>query len=165
MNASAADQAELQTRRRLRNAMLLLLTALVAFIVLALVFWPQGAPAPQIDVADVAGLEFDFSPTSGGQPGWQGGANKLDVFADLINVLNSGRETKDHKCIDTGRIVLKLRDKRELHYGTLSGHDWNYYEFRAYGDRGYKVYRVAREEMAAALQKMGLDRLDEPRPE
>lgn len=165
MSETALPDAELATRRRLRNAMLLFFGVVAILVALAVAFWPQGDPSPVIALEDVAVIEFEFQQTSAGQTGMHGGASKPEFYGELIDVLSTGRESPDHKCADTGRILIKLRDGSELHYGTLSGHNERFYEFRAYDERRYKLYRVPRERMASALKKLGIATIDEPRPE
>ncbi len=157
--------AETNERRRLRRAMLLVLMAVVAIVVTGFVFWPQPAPAPELPVAEAIAVEIDLIPTAGGQPALMQRFDQPEVFKPLLEVFNTGREIADHRCPDTGHVAVHLRDGTQWHYGLLSGHDERYYHFRLYDGLKYRIFRVNRAAYADAMQRLGVDRIDDVRPE
>lgn len=158
-------EAEVDQRRRLRRAMLSLCAVLVAVATLAIYFWPEAALVPTLSADDVTTLELELTATSNGQLGFQQTYDRREAFELLVRVLNTGREIADHRCPDTGHVVARLRDGSERHYGLLSGHDERYYHFRLYDGLTYRVFRVDRPAYIEVMSKLGVDRVDEAKPE
>ena len=162
--AVPADQ-ETNERRRLRRAMLLVLAVSVAMAVLAYLLWPQAEPPRQLPIAEAISIEFDLIGTSGGQDPGAGREERREVFEPLLQVFNSGVEIPDHRCGDTGHVIVRMRDGSEWHYGLLSGHDQRYFHIRQYDGLRYRIFRVDRPVYAAAMKLLGVERIGDARPE
>jgi hypothetical protein len=80
----------------------------------------------------------------------------------LVRVLRTGLSTGDHKCGDSGRLMLHYPNGGTQRIGILAGHDSRYYEFRVYDRSGsdYAMYYVDREPFLKAMAGLGLERLD-----
>lgn len=159
------DDNEVRERRRLRRAMLVVMLVAVVGVTLGFFFWPQPAPAPMMPIGEALHIELDLTPTAGGQPALNQKFDQPDRFAPLLKVLNSGREIADHKCPDTGRVVVQMREGTQWQYGLLSGHDERYYHFRLYDGLTYRIFRVDRPAYAEAMKLLGVERIDDVRPE
>ncbi len=85
----------------------------------------------------------------------------------LLEVLQRGEPTGDHKCGDSGSIKLQLHAGGQLELGLLAGHHEPFYEFRLYrnGSSGYDMYRVDRPALLAALADLGITKVDLGAPE
>lgn len=87
--------------------------------------------------------------------------------AMLLEVLQRGVPTGDHKCSDSGAIKLQLHAGGQLELGLLAGHHKLFYEFRFYTNdwRRYEMYRVERPALLAALADLGITQVDLGGPE
>ena len=79
-------------------------------------------------------------------------SGEKEAIAALMQVVQSARETSDHKCGSRGTITLKTGNgtTTKLHY--LAGHDDQFYEFRY----NQKIYKVSREKFVEVMQKLGV---------
>jgi hypothetical protein len=80
----------------------------------------------------------------------------------LLTILRSAKPTKDHKCADSGKITLRLKkDGTKLELGILAGHDAQFYEFRAYHNGRYDIFRVPRAPFLKAIEAFGVGKLNQ----
>lgn len=87
------------------------------------------------------------------------------MLDQLRQVLNSAVSTRDHKCGDEIRLVLKTRWNGAYVIGLLPGHDARYYEFRTRPPLQYGIYRVDRAAFTEAMKGIGVETLPAGRPE
>jgi hypothetical protein len=71
----------------------------------------------------------------------------------VVTVLQSGAETRDHKCGSRGVITLRRSFGLPAELRFLPGHDPDWYEFR-YARR---VYRVPRADFVTAMRRVGVE--------
>ncbi len=69
----------------------------------------------------------------------------------LALLMHDALEKQDHKCMDTGRMIVGLHDGGELNFNLLSGHDDSHFEFRY----GRQLYYVQRSEFSDAMRSIG----------
>lgn len=164
-DAPVATNSELQERRRLRRAMLLLGAIALGIVVVGYLLYPRPQPVTPIAIDEVVSIDLELTPTSGGQSDVAKTVEQASQFAPLLEVLNTGLETSDHKCADTGRVVVRFRSGEVWHYGLLSGHAEPYYQFRRYEGLGYRIYQVDRTAFTQVMKNLGVERVDDVRPE
>jgi hypothetical protein len=83
----------------------------------------------------------------------------------LLAALRHAQATNDHKCGDSGQIVLRKKRGDEVKLGILAGHNQRYYEFRLYRGTSYDIYRVERKPFLKGMEDLGLTELDPGFPE
>ena len=79
-------------------------------------------------------------------------AEEKEAIAALMQVVQSARETSDHKCGSRGTITLKSGTGASTKLQYLAGHDDQFYEFRY----NQKIYKVSREKFVEVMQKLGV---------
>jgi hypothetical protein len=164
MKAEMVEEAtprELE-RRRLRVGALVAILLAGVIAGLAFAFWPQGKHPAPLAADEIVSVDFDLRATAGGQDPFAVQLHKPEQWAQLVAVLNSGREIPDSIALDSGHLTFHLRDGGKRDYGLLSGPSLEYYQFRAYDHLGHKVYRVPRAALRDAVKPLGVGRLDEP---
>ena len=73
------------------------------------------------------------------------------AIAQLVDVLKTAVETKDHRCAARGKVILKSSD-RNFELSILPGHNPGRYEFR-FNDH---IYFVPRNEFVRAMETLGV---------
>jgi len=75
----------------------------------------------------------------------------------LVKVLREATPGHGHKCANAGAIRFRMADGSVIGVGLLPGHEAGLYEVRLYdADRYVGVYRVDRDRLLAALERLGL---------
>lgn len=126
---------------------------------------PTALPADAVEVEEVEVELFEWRDQ---QKSAKVASRDAKTIEALLAALRNAEETKDHKCADSGRITLRLKDGGARKLGILAGHDKRHYEFREYTEDGrerYKIFRVEREPFLKAMQGLGATDLDPGRPE
>lgn len=136
-----------------RTRWLVLAAGLAAVAVLGR--WRLVPPDPlSVGGSGVRRVDVRLSPSSVNPFPPPGGATEdPGVFADLIGVVRSARETPDHKCAARGAITLERLAGEPVVLQFRPGHHPGWYEFRS----GGKVYRVPRGAFVAAVRRVGVE--------
>ena len=79
-------------------------------------------------------------------------SEEKEAIAALMHVVQSARETSDHKCGSRGTITLKTGAGASTKLQYLAGHDDQFYEFRY----NQKIYKVSRQKFIDVMQKLGV---------
>jgi hypothetical protein len=116
---------------------------------------PDSVESVEIKLTSWLGRQDDDKVTSSD-------ATKINT---LLGLIRDARATSDHKCGDSGKIVLHCKDGEQIKLGILAGHDEDYYEFRAYRNDSSDIFRVERKAFVEALRDFGVAKLDLGRPE
>lgn len=133
----------------------LLLIAGSVVIAIALGRWFLRPPDPlAMDADNVRRVEVRFEPWGEDVTRLPGVASEdRDAIAELVAVVRSGEETRDHKCSSRGTVTFQRSTGLPAELRFLPGHHPEWYEFRAAG----KVYRVDRVEFVAAMRRVGVE--------
>jgi hypothetical protein len=85
----------------------------------------------------------------------------------VLTEIAKGKQTRDHKCGESGNLTLHRKDGGSVDIGILSGHHAEYYEFRVFraSGSGYSIYRTERAPFLEAMATLGLPELDPGLPE
>lgn len=144
----------------LRILLVIVLLAAGYYIWASYLRWPM-IPVSQIQVVEIYLFNQSGTPTQ------QVVTDNRSKFEPLLEVLQEGVPTSDHKCGTSGSLMLKLQDGSKLELGLLAGHDNQYYEFRlyTYDWKRYEMYRVDRAALLAALADLGITQVDLGGPE
>ncbi len=109
-------------------------------------------PLAAHDVKSVEIERIDFDPQSRILPQEIIISEEKEAIAALMQVVQSARETSDHKCGSRGTITLKTGTGASTKLQYLAGHDDQFYEFRY----NQKIYKVSREKFVEVMQKLGV---------
>lgn len=85
----------------------------------------------------------------------QGGTFRIEsdeARAKLMKLLRSARRHPDHKCAETGRIVIRYVDGDSDEIEVLAGHEPDDFEFR----RGGRLFRLSRGAVLQVLESSGV---------
>lgn len=135
-------------------------------LVYGYIFWMSPRRQPNLPLEQVQWIEVSFHDQLGKQT-QQALSRDTAKNRGLLEVLQRGEPTGDHKCGDSGSIKLQLHAGGQLELGLLAGHHEPFYEFRLYrnGSSGYDMYRVDRPALLAALADLGITKVDLGAPE
>ena len=133
-------------------------TVVLAFLLLGAAAAAQAPEnkAPGLQKGEIASLEiFDRDPASRVEElvFQTSDPERIEPLAAVIRSATPGR---DHKCADTGVIVLHMKDGRAVRLGTLAGHDAAFWEYRLYSGEAYEVFRVDRGAFLRVLEQFGV---------
>jgi len=79
----------------------------------------------------------------------------------LLAVIRGAEPGGGHKCANAGAIRFRMNDGRLIGVGLLPSHTAGLYELRLYDGEDYlAAYRVDREDLLLALEKLGVPRND-----
>jgi hypothetical protein len=79
---------------------------------------------------------------------------------NVQKIIPSAKESEDHKCGDSGQIILCRKNNSEVKIGILAGHDLQHYELRIYQGHSYDIFRVNRIPFLKAMADLGVGELD-----
>lgn len=79
-------------------------------------------------------------------------SNDLDAISAFLGALRRAKESGDHKCASTARVLIRRKQEPTIDIELLPGHDPRFYEYRHDGH----IYRTPRPGMLAALKRLGL---------
>lgn len=124
---------------------------------------PPKFPLEHVKSLDIKTVRFD------GKEYIRKSSTSTDVplITALLQVMQSGKGTGDHKCGDVGTLSFHLESGPPLTIGILPGHHPAYYEYRLYssGENNYDVFKVDRAALLAAMTALGQADLDQGSPE
>lgn len=109
---------------------------------------------------DIEAIEIQLKAVPARQKAAKVSSKDKNKIKALLAVLRSAEETRDHKCGDSGQIILKRKDKGESKIGILAGHNESYYEFRVYEAKHYRIFRTERDSFQEAMADLGVGDLD-----
>jgi hypothetical protein len=133
--------------------------------VLLVVLWARFGRPPPLRADTVQSVEISLDDLEDRQCPAKASSQDQEKIAALVALLEQGQPTPDHKCGDSGRILFQLKDGRWIRVGILAGHDSRFYEYRRYWDGKYEMARVDRRSFAEAVEGLGVNGLDQGRPE
>ncbi len=133
----------------------LIVTAILAAIGFAAWFGLFNLGVVPLAANDVKSVEIDridYDPQSRILPQEVVISEEKEAIAALMQVVQSARETSDHKCGSRGTITLKTATGASTKLQYLAGHDEQFYEFRY----NQKIYIVSRDKFVEVMQKLGV---------
>lgn len=133
----------------------LIVTAILAAIGFAAWFGLFNLGVVPLAANDVKSVEIDridYDPQSRILPQEVVISEEKEAIAALMQVVQSARETSDHKCGSRGTITLKTATGASTKLQYLAGHDEQFYEFRY----NQKIYKVSRDKFVEVMQKLGV---------
>jgi len=101
----------------------------------------RGVESVDVLVPDRPGREQQIARTS-----------DAAAIGPFLGALREARETGDHKCASTARVVIRPRQGPPVDVEVLPGHDDRFYEYRHDG----RIDRTPRPGMLVALGRLGL---------
>ena len=146
------------------------LSPLIVLVLLAAGYyaWTAYLRRPSLPVDQIQWLEISLHDQMGKKTEQAASDDRTKIIT-LLNVLQRGVPTGDHKCGNSGSIMLQLQTGGQLELGLLAGHHEPYYEFRLYTNdwpwKEYEMYRVDRPALLAALADLGITQVDLGGPE
>lgn len=120
-----------------------------------------------IEVNEVAEVEVHLSKIDKRQNAADVITHDAAAIQELLTEVGRGVRTEDHKCGESGRIVVHRTDGSKIRIGILAGHYKDFYEFRVFASdsSGYRIFRSDRASFLRAMAKLGLPELDAGLPE
>ena len=145
---------------------LVVLASLVgAGVLIVLLSFDRRSPAFTVD--EIAAIEVHLSDWGDQQTAAKVRTHDATKIQAVITELAKGVRTSDHKCGDSGNIILHRKDGGQVQISILSGHHAQFYEFRVSrsGDSGYRIFKTERAPFLHAMAKLGLTKLAPGSPE
>ena len=116
-----------------------------------------GSPAPPALPRDgIESVEIAIGGLDGGPTRLRVTSADAQAIAALLGVLGAGEPVADHKCHDTGEIVLRRQGGGMIRLGLLGGHDEGYWQIRFYDGAVTSLFRLEQVELARALEPFGV---------
>jgi hypothetical protein len=112
---------------------------------------------PVRDAAEVESVEIKLYPIEMHGPDTaQQNAEIVSVdlgkIQALLDIFETAQVASEHKCGESGSIIIHTKAGRDQTIGILPGHHAPFYEYRT----GGKIYRVDREPFMAAMKALGV---------
>lgn len=124
---------------------------------------------PDIAPGSVEIVEIELRAVTSRQKADKASSRDPMKIETLLALLRKGKATDDHKCGDSGKVLIRKKDGSELKIGVLAGHDVKNYEFRVYQSglySQYDIFRVERPAFLKAIADFGITtELDPGKPE
>lgn len=120
----------------------------------------NSRPPPSIDPTAIELMAIELKDMGPRQKPAKFVVNEPRKFKDLVLLFNRAQATRDHKCGDSGQIILHFKRRPPWIFGILAGHDKRYYEFRVYQGETDGIFHVERDAFAKAMAELGIKDLD-----
>jgi len=79
------------------------------------------------------------------------------AFSALIDLIVYATPCGDHKCRNSGTVVLEFSGRRPLKLGLLAGHKPLHHQIRVYSSSSYRVLEVSKAKLRKVLAGLGVD--------